>query len=73
MSKCNDKFNGNDKAKHFLVCLIIAAINPFIAILCAMGKELHDMEQPNNHFCWKDMVANAVGIAMGTIIFCLWW
>lgn len=73
MNICNDKFNGKDKAKHFLVCLVIAAINPFIAILCAMGKELHDTEQPNNHFCWKDMVANAVGIAMGTILFCLWW
>ena len=70
---CNDKFNGDDKVKHFLVCLVIAAINPFIALLVAMGKELHDMEQPNNHFCWKDMVANMVGITIGTIIFCLCW
>lgn len=73
MSTCNDSWNGKDKALHFGVCFVLASINPFIAILAAMGKELYDMEQPNNHFCPKDLVADAVGIALGTIIFCLWW
>lgn len=73
MSKCNDSWNGKDKALHFGVCLVLAAINPIVAVLAAMGKELYDQQQPNNHFCIKDLVADAVGIALGTIIFCLWW
>lgn len=72
MSKCNDSWKGKDKALHFGVCFVLAIINPFIAILAAMGKELYDQQQLNNHFCIKDLVADAVGIAVGTIIFCLW-
>jgi uncharacterized protein YfiM (DUF2279 family) len=46
----------------------LAAINPFIALLAAMGKELYDQQQPYNHFCWKDVVADAVGIVIGTMV-----
>jgi uncharacterized protein YfiM (DUF2279 family) len=70
---CNDSWTSKDKALHFGVCFVLAAINPFIAILAAMGKELYDMDKPNNHFCIKDLVADILGIAVGTIIFCLWW
>jgi uncharacterized protein YfiM (DUF2279 family) len=73
MSNCNDSWKGKDKALHFGVCFVLASINPIVAILAAMGKELYDQQQPNNHFCIKDLVADAVGIALGTIIFCLWW
>lgn len=66
MSNCNDSYKGKDKALHFGVCFVLASINPFIAILCAMGKELYDQQQPNNHFCWKDVVADAIGIALGS-------
>lgn len=72
MSKCKDSWKGKDKALHFCVCFVLAIINPFIAILAAMGKELYDQQQPDNHFCWKDVVADVAGIAVGTIIFCLW-
>ena len=73
MSNCNDTWTGKDKVKHFGACLAIADICPIVAVLAAMGKELNDQQQPNNHFCIKDLVADAVGIALGTIIFCLWW
>lgn len=68
MSKCNDSWNGKDKALHFGVCFVLAIINPFIALLAAMGKELYDMQQPNNHFCWKDIVADVAGVVLGTVV-----
>lgn len=73
MSKCNDSWTSKDKALHFGVCFVLAIINPIVAVLVAIGKEIWDQHKPNNHFCWKDLVADAVGIAVGTIIFCLWW
>lgn len=68
MSKCNDQWTSKDKALHFGVCFVLAAICPFIALLAAMGKELYDMQQPNNHFCWKDVVADAVGVVLGSVV-----
>lgn len=68
MSKCNDSWTSKDKALHFGVCFVLAAINPIVAILAAMGKELYDMEQPNNHFCWKDLVADIAGIVVGSAV-----
>lgn len=68
MSKCNDSWTGKDKALHFGVCFVLASINPFIAILAAMGKELYDMGKEGNHFCWKDMVADIAGIAVGSVV-----
>ena len=70
---CNDSWTSKDKALHFGVCLVLAIINPIVAVLAAIGKEIWDMSKPNNHFCAKDLVADAVGIALGTIIFSLWW
>lgn len=68
MNECKDKYTSKDKALHFGVCFVLAAINPFIALLVAMGKELYDMEKPDNHFCWKDIVADAVGVALGSAV-----
>jgi uncharacterized protein YfiM (DUF2279 family) len=68
MSKCNDSWKGKDKALHFGVCFVLAAINPIVAILAAIGKEIHDSKQQGNHFCWKDIVADGIGIILGSII-----
>lgn len=68
MNKCNDKWTGKDKALHFGVCLVLAVINPIVAVLVAIGKEIWDMEKPDNHFCIKDLVADAVGIAVGSAV-----
>lgn len=68
MSKCNDSWTSKDKALHFGVCLVLAVICPLVALLAAMGKELYDQQQPNNHFCWKDVVADVAGIVMGTMV-----
>ena len=71
MSNCNDLWNSKDKVKHFCACLVIAIISPILAIVAAIGKEWYDMKQNGNHWCWKDIVADVVGIIVGTIIFSL--
>lgn len=68
MGKCNDTWQGDDKIKHFVVCFGIAIINPLISLLAAIGKEIYDVIHPNNHFCWKDVLFDIVGIICGTVI-----
>ena len=52
----------------FLVCFIIAIVNPIIALLAAIGKEIYDVRQPNNHFCWKDILFDIAGIICGSVL-----
>jgi uncharacterized protein YfiM (DUF2279 family) len=68
MSKCNDSYTGKDKVKHFGVCLVLACICPLVAIICAIAKEAYDMKQNGNHWCWKDIVADVVGVVLGTVV-----
>lgn len=68
MGKCNDVWNGQDKRKHFLVCFVIAIVNPVIALLAAIGKEIYDVIHPNNHFCWKDILFDIAGIICGSVL-----
>ena len=68
MSKCNDSWTGKDKVKHFSVCLALSVICPLLGIIAAIAKEAYDMKQNGNHWCWKDIVADAVGVAVGSII-----
>lgn len=65
---CNDQWTSKDKALHFGVCFVLAIIYPLIAIVAAAGKELYDMKQNGNHWCWKDIVADAVGVALGSVV-----
>lgn len=68
MNKCLDLWKGLDKKKHFFVCLILSIISPILAIIAAIGKEIYDSKQKGNHFCWKDIVADGIGIILGGII-----
>ena len=68
MNKCLDLWKGLDKKKHFFVCLILSIICPIIAVIAAVGKEIYDSKQKGNHFCWKDIVADLVGIIIGSLI-----
>ena len=54
--------------KHFGVCLVLAVICPIVAVAVAVAKEVHDHYQPNNHWCWKDILADAVGVVLGTVV-----
>ena len=67
MNKCLDLWKGLDKKKHFFVCLILSILSPILAIIAAVGKEIYDSKQKGNHFCWKDIVADLVGIIIGSL------
>ena len=68
MNKCLDLWKGLDKKIHFFVCLILSIVSPILAIIAAVGKEIYDSKQEGNHFCWKDIVADLVGVCIGGII-----
>lgn len=68
MNECKDTWRGKDKVKHFGVCLVLAAICPIVAVVVAVAKEVSDHHQPNNHWCWKDIVADVVGVVLGTVV-----
>ena len=68
MSNCNDSWTGKDKVKHFGVCLVLAVICPIVAVAVAVAKEVRDERTEGNHWCWKDIVADAVGVALGTVV-----
>lgn len=68
MNNCNDLWTGKDKVKHFCVCLVLAVICPIVAVVVAVAKEVHDDGTDSNHFCWKDIVADAVGVVLGTVV-----
>ena len=66
MSNCNDLWNGKDKVKHFGACFVLAAICPIVAAVVAVAKEVHDERTDGNHWCWKDIVADVVGVVRGS-------
>lgn len=71
MSNCNDSYKGKDKVKHFCACLALSVICPLLGIIAAIAKEAYDMKQNGSHWCWKDIVADAVGVALGSAVYFL--
>jgi putative lipoprotein len=39
-----------------------------ITLGLGIGKEIFDSTEQNNHFSWKDLIADAAGVALGLII-----
>jgi len=64
--KDNDKF-GKDKLRHFIVCFIIAVYSTECAFVAALTKEYADGKNPNNHACVWDLLADLLGIILGTV------
>lgn len=68
-----------DKFLHFLVCAVLMIVFakwvfPFplaiIAVIAAaFSKELYD-RMKYKHFCWYDILADGIGLIVGTIIAC---
>lgn len=66
-----------DKLLHFCVCAVLMIVLakwvfPFplaIIAVCfvAFGKELYDRSK-YGHFCWWDILADGMGLAVGTAI-----
>lgn len=62
----NDKDRkGKDKCKHFCVCFALAVVSPEFAIGAAFGKEYGDYKARDNHWCWWDIMYDAIGIVAG--------
>ena len=59
---------GNDKVRHFFVCFIIAVYSTECAIVAALTKEYVDGKNPNNHACILDLLADLLGIIVGTAL-----
>lgn len=66
-----EKLTDKDKQLHFLVCLLAAIINPFFSAGLAIGKEYGDKNATGNHWCWMDLLADGIGIVIGTVIHAL--
>ena len=68
---------GYDKVLHFLVifivCLPLLFVNFWLSfgvfVVLSFGKELRDKRQPNNHFCWYDILADTVGFIGAIIVY----
>lgn len=60
---------GKDKIQHFAVCFAVVfalgAAGVWLAAGLAIGKEHGDRNAAGNHWCWWDLLFDALGIAAG--------
>ena len=68
-NKC--KFEGKDKLMHFGVCFAISILSTIAAIIASLWKEYKDSKTEGNHWCWNDLLADALGIVCGSSVRCL--
>ncbi len=58
-----------DKIKHFAACFAVVVVlgtpGIWLAAGLALGKEYGDKNATGNHWCWWDLLADAIGIAAG--------
>lgn len=63
-----EKLTDKDKLKHMGVCLCASIFSPMLAVGLALGKEYGDSKANGNHWCNIDLLADCIGIVVGTII-----
>ena len=63
-----EHWNDKDKLMHASVCAVISLYSTECAIFASLAKEYGDKGNPYNHWCWKDLAADMVGIIIGTAI-----
>lgn len=68
MRKIYSFFLQKDKQKHMAICLFASLIHPMFALGCAITKEYCDEKTSGNHWCWSDIIADAIGIIAGSCI-----
>lgn len=59
---------GKDKLMHAGVCMLVSLVHPFLAAGMAIGKEYGDGKASGNHWCWWDLLADFIGIAVGSAV-----
>lgn len=68
MSNCTDSYKGKDKRKHLTACFCLSVIHPLVGVLAGIAKEAYDAHKEGNHWCWKDILADAVGVVLGSVV-----
>lgn len=48
------------------------SVSAGITIGISVGKEIADQRQPGNHFCWKDLTMDMMGMVSGIFIISNW-
>lgn len=59
-----ERLNDRDKRLHFLVCVCASLFSIPLAVGLALGKEYGDKNASGNHWCWLDLLADFIGIAV---------
>ena len=59
---------GKDKLYHFSVCFVIALYSTEAAIVGALAKEYGDSKAYGNTWSRADILADVLGIILGTVI-----
>lgn len=57
-----------DKLQHFSICVVASVLSPTLAIGLSLGKEFGDSVSPVNKWSWSDLLADGVGVVIGTIV-----
>ena len=57
-----------DKLYHFSICFIVSIFNPWLAVGLALGKKYGDSKAQGNKWSWGDVVADGLGIVVGTAL-----
>lgn len=73
------KWCSGDKALHFLwsylLCTAFSPLGWYIgasgSLLAGICKEFWDSRKPNNKWCWWDLLADIIGIALGILVWYL--
>lgn len=61
-------YKGIDKLYHFLVCAAGAVFETEAAVAAAVAKEYGDSRAAGGHWCWWDILADTLGIIVGTSV-----
>ena len=59
---------GKDKLYHFSACFVIALYSTEAALAAALAKEYGDSKAYGNYWSWWDILADVLGIILGTVI-----
>lgn len=63
-----ESLKGKDKLYHFSVCFVIALYSTEAALAAALAKEYGDSKAYGNYWSWWDILADVLGIILGTVI-----
>ena len=63
-----ESLKGKDKLYHFSVCFVIALYSTEAAFAAALAKEYGDSKAYGNTWSWADILADVLGIILGTVI-----